>query len=460
MSFSIRVPAGYQSSPTTGTAVVAGAGTNISLAVTRVKYPVVFTESGLPFATSWSITFNGSLLTSNNTTAAANVPNGTYPYIVSGVAGFQASPSSGSVVVFGSARSISIGFSQVTYVVSFIETGVPSTTCWSFAFNSGNYTTNRSQLNVLAPNGSYGFQVFPLPGYSESPSSGAVRVNGQPVTQMVTFTEVSYPLFVNVSGLPAGLAWNLTVDGVRTLEHTDAVVLREQNGTHPLQVGPVAGYVAASSRFTVSVEGRPSAVAVVFAPFTFGITFAATGLPAGTRWSVLLAAKGPAVNNSSTGTLLSFNLPNGSASFTVSAPWGFVANPDSGSFKMGGSPLAFLISFRAIPGYVTGTVDPPGATVTINGTTVLVTNGAFNVSLGPGNYTVRATASGYAPWTENFTIAAGNRTAVPVSMHPLPLPGSTSPVDSRWVEILAVSAIAGLIVVAVVTYLRRSPPRR
>jgi thermopsin len=62
---------------------------------------VTFTESGLPSGTTWSVTLNGTTMSSTTSTVSFLDPNGAYGYSVGGVAGFTASPSSGAVLVHG-----------------------------------------------------------------------------------------------------------------------------------------------------------------------------------------------------------------------------------------------------------------------------------------------------------------------------------------------------------------------
>ncbi|MHB1623445.1 MAG: hypothetical protein ACYCR9_09570, partial [Cuniculiplasma sp.] len=90
---------------------VSGSAQGVSIGFTQDKYPVKFTESGLPSGTSWSVTFNGKTSTSTSSTVSFSVVDGTYSYTIGAVSGYTSSPSSGSVTVSGSAQGVSIGFS-------------------------------------------------------------------------------------------------------------------------------------------------------------------------------------------------------------------------------------------------------------------------------------------------------------------------------------------------------------
>ena len=71
---------------------------------------VVFSETGLPARTSWSVTLNGTTQTSTSSSINFTEPNGTYSYVVGSVPGYTASPTAGSVTVSGIATNQIIAF--------------------------------------------------------------------------------------------------------------------------------------------------------------------------------------------------------------------------------------------------------------------------------------------------------------------------------------------------------------
>jgi hypothetical protein len=79
------------------------------------SYPVTFTESGLASGTSWSVTFNAVPASSTTATIVFTaVASGTYTYTSGVVSNYTASPSSGSVVVNGTAANQAIMFTSST----------------------------------------------------------------------------------------------------------------------------------------------------------------------------------------------------------------------------------------------------------------------------------------------------------------------------------------------------------
>jgi len=96
-----------------------------SLAVTQTTYPltpdvappgtyaVQFVEEGLPSGTSWSITLNGTLRSSQGNTIAFTELNGSYAFSVSSVASYNSNVSSGTVKVVGQPVTLSVSFGAV-----------------------------------------------------------------------------------------------------------------------------------------------------------------------------------------------------------------------------------------------------------------------------------------------------------------------------------------------------------
>jgi len=52
-------------------------------------------------------------------------------------------------------------------------------------------TSNTNTISFTEPNGTYSFTISPINGYSVSPSSGSITVNGVNVNQAITFTSVT-----------------------------------------------------------------------------------------------------------------------------------------------------------------------------------------------------------------------------------------------------------------------------
>jgi YVTN family beta-propeller protein len=114
-AFKIGSVPGYTVAPTSGNIVVIGAPKMEAITFHTIPPPaylVTFTETGLPAATSWSISING---TSNESATAAiqvNLPNGSYQYAVGTVSGYAAHPTGGPLAIDGLPAVVSISFSK------------------------------------------------------------------------------------------------------------------------------------------------------------------------------------------------------------------------------------------------------------------------------------------------------------------------------------------------------------
>ena len=189
-SYTVGIYNGYSASPYSGTVIINGAAQNVAITFTRVTYSVTFTESGLPSGTVWYINIsNGQSYKSTGTEISLNEPNGTYSYVVSSSNNnYSPNPSSGSFTVNGSSVSQSISFSEVTYSVTFTESGLLSGTSWSVTLNNVTETSTNSTITFHEPYGTYSYSIGSVSGYTASPSSGSITVNGANVNQAVMFT--------------------------------------------------------------------------------------------------------------------------------------------------------------------------------------------------------------------------------------------------------------------------------
>ncbi len=358
-SYSVGAVPGYSATPASGSVTVNALP--VSLAVAFVanppsSYPVLFQESGLPNGTSWSVTLNGTLGGSNTTSVAFSETNGTYPFVVGTVPGFAATPSSGSVVVAGSGLSVPLAFVALpppTFPVQFPESGLPNGTAWGVNLSGTDLRASGPLVEANVSNGSYGFAVDPLPGFTVSPASGTVSVNGSGSTVPILFVPIvppppTFPVVFTEVGLVTGTSWSVTLNGTELASTNGSIEFQETNGTYPFLVGAVAGYSAAPGAGSVGVAGAGSAQAIVFTPVvtTYPVVFVASGIPTGTPWSVVLNG----TNRSSTTGSIEFNETNGTYAFLVNAvpvlP-GYSPSPSSGSITVSGAGPSTSIAFTA-----------------------------------------------------------------------------------------------------------------
>lgn len=160
-------------------------------------YSVTLSENGLPAGLTWTVTLNGvrESLTTNGCTDSltwTGLAIGTYAYSIADISGWHQTtlPYKGNVVVNGaSVTEPALVYKQVTYSVTFSESGLPSGKSWSVTLDGNGVTqsSTTSTITFAEPNGTYGYTIGTVKGYTASPSSGSVTVNGASAAVSVTF---------------------------------------------------------------------------------------------------------------------------------------------------------------------------------------------------------------------------------------------------------------------------------
>jgi DNA-binding beta-propeller fold protein YncE len=270
------------------------------------QYAVTFMETGLPTGTDWSVTFNGVPGSSSTNAISFSAPNGGYSYTVGAVTGFSSAPSSGAVTVASGPQTVTITFSAapVTYVLIFVESGLPSGTAWSVTVDGSTNTSHGSSLTFTLANGLYSYSVAKVSGYSAAPGSGSVTLSGSDRTVSVTFTTSSgstsgllglpgmdgyiligllllllaiiilllarphpkYPVVFIANGLPAGTRWSVTLDAATKGSDQNTITFAVAKEVHAYRVEPVAGFKARPASGTIQVEREKLDVPIVFTP--------------------------------------------------------------------------------------------------------------------------------------------------------------------------------------------------
>lgn len=385
----------YVSSDSRGTLTVAGASPTTVTVVFQpiVQYTAVFLQSGLPTGTNWTVSLTGNgtdqayamehqSQSTNNSSLSFSLLNGTYHYVVGKVAGsYFAGPSHGVFVVNGAAPApIDVTFvTPPQYAVTFHESGLANGTNWTVRISgfggvriAETVSASTSNLSVLLPNGTYRFAVGEVLGYDfVGASTGHFTVSSGPVSENVTFEVVGPAGFFAVTfdetGLSAGHHWHVTIVATHTFGHsrtagqssnTTSLTFDLQNGTYRYTVWLPRAYTSSSTTGTFTVAGAsPPQINVTFVPIPrFTVTVTETGLTAGTNWSVLVktspgewSAWPVYVTRSSTGSSISFSLPNGSYCYRVyPVPYYTVSSGTlAGSFTVAGGPVSISIGFTA-----------------------------------------------------------------------------------------------------------------
>ncbi|MCL5983872.1 MAG: protease pro-enzyme activation domain-containing protein [Candidatus Thermoplasmatota archaeon] len=170
-----------------------------------------------------------------------------------------------------------------------------------------------------------------------------------------------YSVNFTESGLPAGSAWSLVLEGPGTPPAVTCVVgsveagcngttisLELANGTFYFETWSLSNYLPRTGSGAVSVHGTALKESVDFAAPPTGeyvVTFEESGLPHGTIWSVTSIGSAGPDNGSSQGPVVQFSLAQGAYRYTVAPTAGYAATPSSGSFRVVNSTQLVSISF-------------------------------------------------------------------------------------------------------------------
>jgi hypothetical protein len=231
-NYSVGPVPGYVAAPGNGSGIARG--TDLASAISFVAIPVkaytiTFNESGLPVGTSWSIRFNGRMLTESGNTIPFPIANGTYRYSISS-AGYEASPSTGTLDGTGTDANVSVVFRIAVFDVTFYSAGLPSGSSWSVSVAGLDENSTGPSIAFDLANGSYPFVIMAPSGYLSMPANGTVQVSGGSTNLSAALSPTSGPSAppppVAVLATPSGISlfdgWILL--GVLLLAFTVALV--------------------------------------------------------------------------------------------------------------------------------------------------------------------------------------------------------------------------------------------
>lgn len=355
--FSVGEIPGYLPTPSSGSVTVSGSAESVGIVFTRSTYSITFPETGLPRGTSWSVTLNGVQQTSTNSAMSFAEPNGSWAYSIAGVAGWHQTTLAynGDVGVNGEAvTEPTLVFTEVTYLVTFTEQGLPAGTDWYVNISGAPpQSSTGSAIGVAEPNGTAVYTVATTDKeYAPVTPGGSVEVTGASVSEPVTFTLVTFNATIIQAGLPPGTEWWINVTGQPSASSTTATITLDlSNGTYPYEVS-TANKSYRSPGGILEITGASSRDRVTFSLVSYAVTLTERGLPTGSEWWVNLT---DGASFSSTNTTLVFSEPNGTFFYTAAAR-GFLSS--SGRLEInGGPPAPVVLAFSPTSSSRSATLD-------------------------------------------------------------------------------------------------------
>ena len=135
-------------------------GEYLAITMGHFYYPVWLNETGLPSNIPWSVMLGNQTYSSSNSSIQVILTPGTYPYRVTGVAGYHLSGAeySGSITISGPMR-VTFTWEPVLYLVTATSDGLPTGIPWSVTIADHPYWSRNVTLTVSLPNGTYDYAV-------------------------------------------------------------------------------------------------------------------------------------------------------------------------------------------------------------------------------------------------------------------------------------------------------------
>jgi YVTN family beta-propeller protein len=232
---------------------------------------------------------NVSVISDATNTVVATVNVGGYPMDAVYDSGkgevFIANGNTNNVSVISDGTGVSTSFP-----VTFTETGLASGSSWSVTLSGQTVSSTTSTITFSEADGTYSYTVGLVSGYTASPSSGSLTVNGAGVSQAITFTAsvaTAHTVTFAESGLPPGTTWSVTLNGATLTSTASTINFSEPNGSYSFSVGSVSGYTASPASGSITVAGSSQSVAVTFtARSTGGSSSGFLGLSGNTGYFV------------------------------------------------------------------------------------------------------------------------------------------------------------------------------
>ncbi|MEM0133652.1 MAG: YncE family protein [Thermoplasmatales archaeon] len=182
---------------------------------------------------------------------------------------------------------------------------------------------------------------------------------------------------------------------------------------------------------------------------SYPVTFTESGLPSGTTWYVnetSISKHAISPNN------ITFSLANGTYSFIATNLSNYYTTTHHLTVTVNGNSIKETVDYYQLA-YITGTISPINATLTINGNAVSISStGTFYVSVTSGTYDIVASDSGYHSYYNNFTLNQGNTKNLAISLKAV---SKTSGISSTEIYAIIGAIMAIVIIAGVVMAIRR-----
>ena len=311
------------------------------------KFNVTFIGTGLPTASSWSVTLGDTTMTTTGSQIQFQVLNGTYYYKIDKPSLYSAAPINGVAMVYGENIVKDVTFTLVEHQITFTQTGHPVGESWSVNLSGQVKSTTGNSITYMMPNGTYSYTVSGNSHYAAIPSPGMVLVNGANTAETIKFALVYYAATFTQTGLPAGSGWSVIINGLPYAATGTTLTVDLPNGTYVYTMIAPSGYRTTTESGTFVVFGSPLTENVQFAEQTYTLSFNAKGLTSGTQWGVDF--NGNTVNTTSSS--LTFEVNDGNYSYQILNVNGYNLQQTPGYVIVNGANASVMADYSVVPNH-------------------------------------------------------------------------------------------------------------
>ena len=426
--------------------VTNGLSRNVSVisptALVISEYSVSFKESSLPLGFTWYVNVSNGMysgpITSSNYTVY--LQNGSYSFYVTSANKTFAPSYVSTCTVNGAHLTIPMTFTEIKYILTIQESGLPSGTEWNLTFEGTTYHLTNTSYIFAVPNGTYSFFAT---SHDYKNVYGAITVSGSSLIYTINMEFQLYAITFNQTGLQSGMFWYVNIT--------------ESNGTKYLS-GPITGsnytfsLTNGSYTFTIvsankiyapnltagsfTVNGLSLSESITFSEVLYSLQFTENGLPSGVSWYVNITESNGTTYLSGpiSGSSYSFSLTNGSYTYRIASS-NRIYEPSilSSILTVDGSTVSIPVAFSEVLYSVQFTESglPLGTPWYVN---ITESNGTIYLSgpIGSGSiYTIKLTNGTYV-----YSISTSNRIYAPVSsQNSLVVNGSSLQIGIKIIEV-------------------------
>ncbi len=252
-----------------------------------------------------------------------------------------------------------LGIGPDTYFITVSETGLPALgKPWTVAIGQAfertggtRHTPTVTSVTLAVPNGTYGFLVAGPAGYRASPPVGSLTVSGANVTRSVTFSPgATYRLTFREAGLGASTTWCVTLGSAweSCSSHTTVAFTNLTPASYPFALENFSGLdtlVKVGHSWVLETAGSVvlTGSQTVSVRYAYAVLFYAEGLY-GPSWGVSVGGQ----SQSTTSDLLTFYLTNGTYTYRVHPPRGYIVSTLVGQFVVDGYSQVVFLEFTAV----------------------------------------------------------------------------------------------------------------